>query len=65
MFAEEDLIEVLGYDGQKIGTASNFVEAKEMHLRDIREHRPEMVEYYAGISTQSDSAGMPIFHATL
>lgn len=58
-------IEVLGYDGQKIGTASNFAQAKEMQLHDLREHRPEMVEYYAGISTQSDSAGMPTFHETL
>lgn len=54
---------VLGYDGQKIGTANSFAEAKEMQLHDLREHRPEMVDHYAGISTQSDSEGMPIFHA--
>ena len=56
---------VLGYDGQKIGTADNFADAKEMQLRDLREHRPEMADRYAGISTQSDSAGMPTFHTTL
>lgn len=56
------MITVLGYDGQKIGEVSNYADAKAMQLHDIKEHRPELADRYAGISTQQGSEGMPVFH---
>ncbi len=54
-------IRVLGYDGQLIGYAKSYGEAKRMQLQDLQDNRPEMVDAYVGISTNSDNAGMPLY----
>ena len=55
------MIIVKGYDGQKIGTATNFPDAKEMQIADIKEPAPHMLDSYEGVSTQLDSLGLPVF----
>jgi hypothetical protein len=49
-------------DGHFLGYADSYGKAKRMQIAWLDEHRPNLVDDYAGISTSSgDTYGMPLF----